>query len=416
MAEIQPDILILGGGIAGLWTCAVLAKAGLDVLCVETASLGATQSIGAQGIIHGGMKYALTGQATRAAQAIAGMPPIWADCLAGRGELDLSAARVQSDHTLLWTTPGLLAGAVSRFAARAAKTVLRTEVTDVPAAERTGPFAGVKGIDVYRVGEPVLDVASVLAALAELCGPRLRRVPLERLTVVGGARPTVTIGDGDGAVVIRPRMLVGLAGPGNAAIATAVGATGVRSQLRPLAMVMARARGGAELPAIFGHCLGASNLPRLTVTTGRDGAGRSVWYLGGTIAERGASMEPEPLRVEARAELDACLPWLGLGARKDVSLAVVRWDRAECQTADGSRPDEPVLLPAGAGGDNAVYFGWPTKLAFAPRMAELVGEAARSKGISGGVRSGSASDSNWLALQPAQVAPLPWDDAAAVWS
>ena len=44
---------------------------------LETGTIGGGQTIGAQGIIHGGIKYALTGQASRASEAISRMPEIW---------------------------------------------------------------------------------------------------------------------------------------------------------------------------------------------------------------------------------------------------------------------------------------------------------------------------------------------------
>ncbi len=51
---LSTDILIVGGGIAGLWLNARLRRAGYATVLVESASLGGGQSVKSQGIIHGG--------------------------------------------------------------------------------------------------------------------------------------------------------------------------------------------------------------------------------------------------------------------------------------------------------------------------------------------------------------------------
>jgi hypothetical protein len=420
--ETRPDILILGGGVAGLWTCARMVAMGFDVLCLDTGPLGGTQSIGAQGIIHGGMKYALTGEASRAANSIALMPPIWTACLAGTGELDLSGVPVCSDHTLLWTTPGLF----SRIAAFAAKNVLRTPVDAVPAGQRPVPFAGVPRIDVYRVGEPVLDVAAVLQRLLTLCRGRVWRVRPESLRierVAGGCSVTVSPPGNPGVQLhFTPRLTITLAGPGNQQVATAVGARGIRMQIRPLHMVMVRSHAGAsaaeQLPTIYGHCLAASNLPRLTITTSTDAQGRQVWYLGGQIAEAGVPRSPEDQIAAAKKEVDACLPWLNIGGRADLQWSTVRWDRAEGFMPDGARPDEPVLLTDAA--CPGVLFGWPTKLAFAPRVAELAIAAAAAAQIAPPAATATSRPTltlppEFTALAAPTVADAAWNDNAAAW-
>jgi hypothetical protein len=161
-------------------------------------------------------------------------------------------------------------------------------------------------------------------------------------------------------------------------------------------MVIARHARGVSRdadPMLFGHCLGATTTPRITVTAFEmaeemDNAGRAPapasephgrasigWSIGGEIAESGVDRTPEEQVRVARAELAACLPWLDTSK---LELATIRWNRAEGLTADGSRPDEPVLRRFVA---QSVIVGWPTKLAFAPEFARRVSEELGSMNI-----------------------------------
>src|ERR1700733_7712281 len=82
--EMQLDVLIFGGGAAGLWLLDELRRRGARVLLLEADRLGAGQTIASQGIIHGGLKYTLQGGLTPSAMQIREMPGVWRDCLAGR--------------------------------------------------------------------------------------------------------------------------------------------------------------------------------------------------------------------------------------------------------------------------------------------------------------------------------------------
>jgi len=100
------DVLILGGGIAGLWLLADLRAQGVNAL-LATDELGKGQTIASQGIIHGGTKYALTGKVTGATLAIGDMPRLWRAALQGEGTVDLSKVNVLTESQLLWTSGGI---------------------------------------------------------------------------------------------------------------------------------------------------------------------------------------------------------------------------------------------------------------------------------------------------------------------
>src|SRR5207248_2373023 len=107
-------IVIIGGGISGLWLLNRLRQLGYSAILLESKALGAGQTNKSQGIIHGGIKYALQGVMTSAATEIAEMPKVWDECLKGKGVIDLSQVPILSKHQYLWST-GSLASKIAGF-------------------------------------------------------------------------------------------------------------------------------------------------------------------------------------------------------------------------------------------------------------------------------------------------------------
>lgn len=352
------NALILGGGIAGLWTLARLAREGFSALLLTDAPLGAGQTIASQGIIHGGIKYTLgLAEPGDASRRIAEMPGIWRACLEGRGEVDLRAARVLSDHQHLWTTPGVL----SRIAGLGASRVIRTAVVRIAPDRRPEPFASApRSIDLYRVEESVLDIGSVVRALAEPLADRIRRIAFPGgIRFAGDAVEILDAGGAEHRLAVDRIILA--AGAGNEALMNLCWRDPAPvPQRRPLHMVIATFPETVGAPALFGHCLGSSTLPRLTVTT----AGRS-WYIGGQIAETGVARSETDQVAAAREELRACLPWIDLSSARFSTLRIDRAEAVADRALAGRRPDGPVIAQCGG-----VIAAWPTKLAFAPALAD----------------------------------------------
>ena len=57
--RIRVDVVIVGGGIAGLWLLNLLRSRGYGAVLIERSAFGDGQTICSQGMIHGGLKYAL---------------------------------------------------------------------------------------------------------------------------------------------------------------------------------------------------------------------------------------------------------------------------------------------------------------------------------------------------------------------
>ncbi|WP_134676036.1 NAD(P)/FAD-dependent oxidoreductase [Ectopseudomonas khazarica] len=362
--SLSTDVLIVGGGIAGLWLNARLRRQGFATVLVECGSLGGGQSLKSQGIIHGGAKYALHGALTGASEAIADMPRRWREALAGAGELDLSGVRILSDAHYLWS-PGTLAGNLtSFFASKAVRgRVDQVKGEQLPPALQHPKFKG----KVYRLAELVLDVPSLIARLAELAGDGLL-----------AGRQVEPLRDGDelcGLIVdgreIRAQRVVLSAGAGNAELLAALGIEQPAQQLRPLHMVLAK---GPALKPLYAHCLGGGPKPRVTVTTHPAADGQWVWYLGGDLAEADGVARDEGAQVAAaQKEMAALLPWVD---QSQTRWATLRVDRAEPAQSGLVRPDNAFLAE-----QQNLLVGWPTKLALAPDFADRVLATLQRDGV-----------------------------------
>lgn len=364
---LSTDVLIVGGGIAGLWLHARLRQLGYASLLVENASLGGGQSVKSQGIIHGGAKYALHGALTGASEAIADMPRRWREALSGSGELDLRGVRVLSEAHYLWS-PGTLAGNLtSFFASKAVRgRVDQVKGEHLPPALQHPKFKG----KVYRLAELVLDVPSLIARLAELAGDSLlaaeRIEPLREQQALVGLRV-------DGRE-IRAQRIVLSAGGGNAELLKQLGISQPTQQLRPLHMVLAK---GPALKPLYAHCLGGGPKPRVTVTTHPAADGQWVWYLGGDLAEAEGVARDEAEQIKAaQKEMADLLPWVDQSATQ---WATLRVDRAEPAQSGLVRPDNAFLAE-----QERLLVGWPTKLALAPDFADRVLTALKRDAIQPG--------------------------------
>ncbi len=387
--RIRVDVAIVGGGIAGLWLLNLLRGRGYSAVLIEREAFGNGQTIRSQGMIHGGLKYALSGSLTAASEALAAMPERWRACLNGSGEVDLRGVRTSSDRGYLWSPDESMLG---RLGSLLASKALRGRVRRLDAHGHPAPFDrnGFSGV-VYELDELVLDTRSLIAQLADA-----QRGFTMRAEVI--AEQFVRDDDGSIAALRLPTLdvcaaqYVFAAGTGNEALVAPLGQTAPPMQRRPLRQVIVR---HPNLPALYGHCVPQlpKTEPRLTVTTHADPHGRRLWYVGGQLASDGVERSDGEQERHARAELAACLPWIELSGARIESVCV---DRAEPRTTGGRRPDEAFVAAVA----NALIC-WPTKLALTPDLGAKV--LAQLPAPSG------ASDIGVGDYAAPPVAAAPWD-------
>lgn len=364
---IELDVAVFGGGIAGLWLLDALLAGGRSALLLETCALGSGQTIASQGIIHGGLKYTLDGLLNPSAEAIREMPAIWRQCIAGDRRPDLRGVRLRADHCYLWRTAAI-SGIVGMVGAQQGLRVrpVRLERHERPEALRDCPGA------VYRLDEQVLDCVSLIETLRarhaehillfepdalSFENPSTAAAGARVIRIVPARRETST--PTQASLTLRATTIVLAAGAGNEQLRGMLGLPADAMQRRPLHMVLAR----GPLPRLNGHCVDGART-RVTITSDTDSAGRTVWQIGGQLAEEGVNLAPGELVRRAAAELRSVLPGLSWDS---VELATYRVDRAEARTRGLLRPEDVSLISEGN-----VITGWPTKLALAPRLAARV--------------------------------------------
>lgn len=346
MSNKKIDIAIFGAGIAGLWAFHRFKRMGYDVLLLERNTIGGGQTIASQGIIHSGLKYAFAGKINKLAESISAMPDLWRAALLGKGDVDLSAARYNSESQYLLIPKGFMGGLVTLVT----KQVLGNNVHEVARGDWPQEIkdSGFKGTVVF-MDEPVLDIASVISALAEPYKDSIRNIDSDDSPADFLAQHNID----------AKHIICTAAGSNEVWAKAAEHDTKLATQHRPLLMGMLKP---APYP-LYAHLVGSSDKPVATITSHKAEDGQWVWYLGGGVAERAKDADAQEVIDAARKGFAKYLPNVDLS---DVEWATLPIDRVEGKSEiDGWMPDTPTIHSIGN-----VHYCWPTKLTFAPLLAD----------------------------------------------
>jgi len=398
-ADLKLDTLVVGGGIAGLWTLNLLQSAGRESLLLEANALGGVQTLASQGMVHGGLKYALGARLSGAAEAIAAMPDRWRACLEGQGEVDLQGLAPLATRYYMFAAASTLGRLTGFFASHSLRgRIEKLAPKKYPHAFTHPDFSGV----VYGLNDFVLHTPSLLAHLADQHAQRLYQHHLlaEFITL----KPEqVEIQLGDTRVIAKHLVLT--AGAGSGALLQDLGLARPQMQTRPLHQVVVRGKG---LPPMYAHCLTGIKRaePRLTITSHREPDGSWLWYLGGQLATDGVGVGDALQAANARRELETCVPWLDWTTAKFTSLHI---DRAEPKQQGGLRPDQAFVERHGR-----LLVAWPTKLSLVPDLGQqlmaLLDPAADSPPAATATTTETITATT-LPLPPATLAAEPWAPA-----
>jgi glycerol-3-phosphate dehydrogenase len=401
---IEKDALIIGGGIAGLWLLNRLKSASYRVMLLDKNPLGSGQSIASQGMIHGGIKYALSGSLTSATSAIADMPAHWRACLSGQGDVDLRGTRLLSEHYYMWPRNSLR----SRLNAFLGSKALRGKVSTVKTADYPTFFKERISGPLYELSDIVLDVPSLLHCLSKRYRSDIKLVSSQNLGVEhaeDGSIRELHYRHQDQDYIIRAKRYLICSGEGSAGLLhqmlpDAVLPDHLQMQLRPLQMVLLK----HELKdPVYVHCVAdqLSTAPEVTITSHPCSDGKTAWYLGGELAESGASRSPEEQIKSAREKLAELFPWVDLSQAQWHSFFI---QRAEAKTPNGLRPESASIHA-----HLNVILCWPSKLTLAPHLGQQLLEHFRAEGIFAEAEKSSPDLNDWpfpgLASSPWEAMP-----------
>lgn len=390
--EIHTDILLFGGGIAGLYLLKLLNNLGYDCILIEKDQLGGGQTLQSQGIIHGGLKYALGGNLNAESDAIKEMPDRWRKLLAGEETVDLSNTKVIAKTQHMWSAGKFASKFTSFFASKLLRgRIDKLKKDQMPAVFQTPQFSG----SVYKLTDLVVDTPSLLNNLCQSVEQRILHGEVTAFNSNEAGTVTssnIALSNGH-SIQIHHQTVIFSAGAGNESLTELAGINNAPMQRRPLHMVMAK----HDLPyPLYAHGLGTGSKPRITITSHATDDGKMVWYLGGEIAENGIDRDSESQIIEGKKELNALFPWVDFS---DTEWATFFVDRAEPLQQGLIKPD-----CAYAHSEKNTIVTWPTKLTLAPDLGDRVLALIEQQGVT------QSTYSNTLSKLPhATIATQKWE-------
>lgn len=385
MTAINCNLVIVGGGIAGLWTLAAARAQGIDAILLEAESLGSGQTLASQGIIHGGSKYALHGKKTNATETISAMPSRWRDALNNIGPIKLGNVKILSEHQYLIPSAGIDSKVLSFFGSKTmASHTQKISISNAPL-----PYQQLRNKNsLFQLNEPVLAVDSIIEALATQCQGFIFKHRLQQQEITKTAKGfDLKLG----AQTLHCDYLLLSMGEGFEAFTNMP----IAMQKRPLHMAIAQS---PRLPSIYAHFIGRSSKPLLTITSHPEN-GETVWSMGGNLAEDGVKLSPKDQQTKA---YDWLVKLVGKDIADSANISSYFINRAEPQQKGLLRPDDAFVH-----GDGNLLGGWPTKLALAPRFSDQV-LAFIKENSHGNNEPCDKSSSHLLQLPAASVGPYRW--------
>ena len=348
------DFAIIGGGVTGLWLNALLTRTGFSTVVIEKRALGGEQTLASQGMIHGGVKYSLSGLVNNHFDTLKGMPDRWMKCLSGDDSVDLRNVKILSPRYYMFSDESLS----SKLVTFLGSLLLRSHVSPVKSADFPKAFNNpkFKG-NLYELKDIVIDTKSLVENLTRGFETRIVKGHPEIVCKEGRISSLII----DGKYRVEAEKYILAAGVGNQEIINTVEIP-LEMQNRPLHQVVIR---GENLPDLFAHAVSIRDLskPRITFTTHIVDR-HKYWYLGGELAESGVKRTSLDQIKFAKKELNNILPWIDFSECK---FSTFRIDRAEPKSKKNLKPAKAFVQFY----ENTIVC-WPTKLALTPQLGDDV--------------------------------------------
>jgi len=355
---VKTDIVIVGGGIAGLWIYNKVKALGYSAILLESKELGSGQTSKSQGIIHGGMKYALGGNYTAAAKAAASMPERWLNCLFAKGDIDLSKVPILSNEQYLWAEATLTAKLTGIVANIALKSKIKQLGKDeFPKIFQDKNFKGI----VSSLNEIVIDVNKLIQELSNKYPKNIYKADNTNILQNNNDEVLLEVSNSTFSTKIKTQKVIFTAGNGNQEFLEKINNNNTKMQQRPLHMALVKHDFADPL---FAHLLGLNSTPKITITTHKAKDGKTIWYIGGQIAEDGVNKTANEQIEITKKELKNYFSWLDFSSAR---FATFKINRAENFEGDGKKPDSYFIDET-----NNCIIAWPTKLAFTPMLADSI--------------------------------------------
>ncbi|MEN9612629.1 MAG: hypothetical protein RLZZ628_3443 [Bacteroidota bacterium] len=353
------DVVLLGGGIAGLWLLNRLKKEGYSVILLENEAIGGIQTIHSQGVIHSGFKYQ---NHPEIVAKLKEMRQEWTEGLQGRGGVDISKTKVSAKHQYYWTQNASVNA--DFYEHLVGDDFKKLSKKDFPSLLKYSDYTG----QVFEAAEMILDMPSLIQNLYDNYANFIFKINAKTHFCFDekGAVQSVVLENGD---KIDAQFFILTAGSGNECFVNDLKVNSLcfkplqQMQRRPLHQVLIYKQG---LPDFHGVCVSPVNnaFTPVIITTHYTENRQKIWYLGGDIATKGVERSEMAQIDFAKTEMKRLLPNINWS---DAHWATYCVDRAEPLQASVALPTDGCVDVC-----KNVMQVFPVKFALMPDVANKV--------------------------------------------
>lgn len=397
-------MLIIGGGVVGLWLLRDAIDSGLSAILIERSELGARQSGHSHAYIHQGHLYA---DRADLAEDLRDVFDTWSDFLGQHDDVKIAEGSffgfedplMQEHRQAFWGSTNL--------------------PFEAAGSSRPLPDALLGGVVVSGLWSPEVMVngSALLNALADgLQDYMMRTAAHDKQRIQfhsdGGFVTAASIPGQNGRIVVRPRVVVLAAGEENENLAIRAGAqrtTRGLQQIRKAHMLVVRGSAD-ELPPLAGVFPDVGPLFIASRKVDRD----VIWLISDGRSEQMSSYSDHS-RSDARWWVPRILEKIFQisptcsAAREELQWGVYEAPKSErtAESSDGLPHEDAIEMY----GLENVFAAWPTKLTLAPavsqRLLPILHQQVTTYGSAG---TPLALSSAWKSSRmPPSVAPERWE-------